>query len=239
MYFNSRPREGGDPRNRGIPYPDQISIRAPARGATCAVSCPVGASYFNSRPREGGDWDLLERIHRTGQFQFAPPRGGRPPVPPIISPPAYFNSRPREGGDILQGCQGRIRHYFNSRPREGGDIHDRTAVADLTISIRAPARGGDWDLLERIHRTGQFQFAPPRGGRQHIGTLDAGDIGISIRAPARGATAIEEVEIARLDFNSRPREGGDLHLSNARRNVTDFNSRPREGGDLQVRSLGV
>ena len=103
--FNSRPREGGDPCfpcSRVAPFPFQF---APPRGGR-----PPGAGYrrhgihFNSRPREGGDVVshdgsrvLLISIRApargaTGltigmmammKFQFAPPRGGRPPGKPV------------------------------------------------------------------------------------------------------------------------------------------------------------
>ena len=78
IYFNSRPREGGDGRGRhrrvsgrrisihapakGATYNAEkknylrtISIHAPAKGATMLwFACPFPCN-FNSRPREGGD----------------------------------------------------------------------------------------------------------------------------------------------------------------------------------------
>ena len=85
-YFNSRPREGGDQVYYNWRSGKEISIRAPARGATpecycvedfCTISIRApargatpdkrrqnpGDEYFNSRPREGGDGDILYEYH--------------------------------------------------------------------------------------------------------------------------------------------------------------------------------
>ena len=76
-YFNSRPREGGDGLALGVCHFVNISIHAPAKGATRQIGFHGTGGYFNSRPREGGDKMSLQRLLKT----------------------LYFNSRPREGGD--------------------------------------------------------------------------------------------------------------------------------------------
>ena len=53
--FNSRPREGGDHELVVIGNIHDISIHAPAKGATLRVEVVDVFGYFNSRPREGGD----------------------------------------------------------------------------------------------------------------------------------------------------------------------------------------
>ena len=121
IYFNSRPRVGGDRRRWFTGDRSGISIHAPVWGATeqgkymwsrtrfqfppprggrLNPSCrnAVGI-YFNSRPRVGGDG------------------GNSPPVHPQIN----FNSRPRVGGDGILISRSARRSYFNSRPRVGGD----------------------------------------------------------------------------------------------------------------------
>ena len=126
-------------------------------------------------------------------FQFPPPRRGRQPATTTSGVLRYFNSRPREGGDDLRDV---IRvcalQNFNSRPREGGDMAWMTARIGYRISIPAPAKGAT------IHRNPHhvqaktvFQFPPPRRGRPSAHSLRHG--------PA-------------INFNSRPREGGDLQL---------------------------
>ena len=77
-----------------------VSIRAPARGATMrpgyARGCGCG---FNSRSREGSDTQSA-RFHNAGLwFQFALPRGERRRNASIFSWIACFNSRSREGSD--------------------------------------------------------------------------------------------------------------------------------------------
>ena len=185
--FNSRPREGGDQAHPGARQDQQISIRAPARGATALVCWHPARGYFNSRPREGGD--AQHGPHRPGrgisirapargattastafsslvEFQFAPPRGGR------------------RGGKLDEE---RYKKDFNSRPREGGDQQLPTGEHLRGISIRAPARGATSNA-----------------------TLNGINGIISIRAPARGATAAPAPSRPTPNFNSRPREGGDL-----------------------------
>ncbi len=87
--FNPRPRAGGDRSLKPCNSPAEVSIHAPARGATTLLARP---------------WFLL-RVRRmpcqcyAGTFQSTPPRGGRSSVP------SGFNPRPRAGGDIRMPCQ--------------------------------------------------------------------------------------------------------------------------------------
>ena len=209
-YFNSRPREGGDNTDLVSKQTLQISIRAPARGAT-----------------RSGNNNLDFRL-----FQFAPPRGGRQSV---LSAPVelrHFNSRPREGGDKKSKIPSRSPMYFNSRPREGGDKLTKEVTNTDEISIRAPARGATPRGCV-LAQSRLFQFAPPRGGRLPHRSVRC-HRGISIRAPARGATSLlATVVLLPIHFNSRPREGGDEVTQCINLSVSYFNSRPREGGDLK------
>ena len=55
-YFNPRPRAGGDPESEQQLWALDISIPAPAQGATSRVySRSITSAYFNPRPRAGGD----------------------------------------------------------------------------------------------------------------------------------------------------------------------------------------
>ena len=54
---------------------------------------------------------------------------------------------------------------------------------------------------------------------------------ISIHAPAWGATNIKRDNITKINFNSRPRVGGDGSMPKASQKDLYFNSRPRVGGD--------
>ena len=98
--FNSRSREGSDIRSaRVLISPSDVSIHAPARGATAVdetlnadstfqFTLPRGerrlcderyhvATRFNSRSREGSDSSLLDEPRRPVGFQFTLPRGER------------------------------------------------------------------------------------------------------------------------------------------------------------------
>ena len=120
--FNPRPREGGD----GQPWPnddDDISIHAPARGATGRCSRLFALeNNFNPRPREGGDYGVAIGDKNKALFQSTPPRGGRLDKADAWLLVDDFNPRPREGGDN-RGYIAEVLHCdFNPRPREGGDI---------------------------------------------------------------------------------------------------------------------
>ena len=143
-YFNPRSREGSDhPRSNNHHRTFEISIHAPARGATdkreltdqvyrISIHAPAkGAtmfstsvsskdSYFNPRSREGSD-------PVSSSFPCSLP---------------YFNPRSREGSDqqrpeYLGGCK-----HFNPRSREGSDEkHHSDQRKRQKISIHAPAKG--------------------------------------------------------------------------------------------------
>ena len=119
--FNSRPREGGDNLAK-VDFFNRahISIHAPAKGATWILRIRrTEGGHFNSRPREGGDPCTTRAKSRLMQFQFTPPRRGRPGPADHSHAGAHFNSRPREGGDAFRNCN----------------------VAVKRISIHAPAKG--------------------------------------------------------------------------------------------------
>ncbi len=75
--FNPRPRVGGDRVLIAIGRLCEVSIHAPAWGATSSTSREV--------PSDG--------------FQSTPPRGGRPSGPATCASGTSFNPRPRVGGD--------------------------------------------------------------------------------------------------------------------------------------------
>jgi len=83
----------------------RVSIHAPAQGAThCVPERWVLRHCFNPRPRAGGDW-------RTGVM------GSRMRL--------CFNPRPRAGGDHRRVRSIRCPISFNPRPRAGGDLKGR------------------------------------------------------------------------------------------------------------------
>ncbi len=209
MYFNPRPRAGGDAA---------VSVRFP------------GGGYFNPRPRAGGDlspdWYLIPLLH----FNPRPRAGGDGCWYGELENMRYFNPRPRAGGDRGPGrhrqggpisipapaqgatpalsvspkCllfqsppprRGRLyaRHKqvsfidFNPRPRAGGDEAEVTALRGKIISIPAPAQGATRSVKPSIVPQA-FQSPPPRRGRPKYCPMVHLRNRISIPAPAQGAT---------------------------------------------------
>ncbi len=210
--FNPRPRVGGDRRVCGEARAGDVSIHAPAWGATASFG-----------PRS------LSR----SLFQSTPPRGGRPSRSvPARSAAARFNPRPRVGGDLRHRPSavralvsihapawgatleppelGEWLNCFNPRPRVGGDRSAPEFVdGDLTVSIHAPAWGATPSIVIWLLALLPFQSTPPRGGRHH--------------RRGRGGSRSR-------GFNPRPRVGGDTLHTYASGHPSRFQSTPPRGG---------
>ena len=79
--FNPRPRTGGDEDSADLARRVNVSIRAPARGATRPSAELSGAqSGFNPRPRTGGDQELPLLEARDTVSIRAPARGATSPA---------------------------------------------------------------------------------------------------------------------------------------------------------------
>ena len=214
--FNSRAREGRDPRCRIRRWPlarfnsraregrDSglvvdgvaslaVSIHAPARGATLLLGRGKHDLFcFNSRAREGRDTaQIVYGSTDTNVSIHAPARGAT--------------------CDISSGCY--AAYCFNSRAREGRDPRQMQALMELDVSIHAPARGAttakeearpkngfnsraregrDYASMGRGPRGPVFQFTRPRGARQLVEYVVNANHCVSIHAPARGATKTKE-----------------------------------------------
>ena len=119
-YFNLHSHEGSDDDFPGLLIDTDISIRAPARGATLrSNSLVLPRSYFNPRSREGSDTVLLA----------------------MSDPRSNFNPRSREGSDqIIHILSGSI-HISIHAPARGATRIDLVGIVNADISIHAPARG--------------------------------------------------------------------------------------------------
>ena len=131
IYFNSRPCERGDalqscffpclwlfqftPLREGRPdcpqgedQAEEISIHAPARGATFRVKDEPKPIGFQFTPlREGRPLREVHRLPYQSKFQFTPLREGRQDPEHRETGNLYFNSRPCERGDCETGGKGR------------------------------------------------------------------------------------------------------------------------------------
>ena len=209
--FQSAPPHGGRRYTLVInSFRSDVSIRAPARGATrSAPRLRASIQRFNPRPRTGGDRTIRAITTISNGFQSAPPHGGRRTCWTIGPTADCFNPRPRTGGDIgLMHTTARC-WCFNPRPRTGGDAVDRKLPHVVGVSIRAPARGATLSVADVALAIQQFQSAPPHGGRPWISPISVG-----LRR-----------------FNPRPRTGGDRFPFPSLRAASCFNPRPRTGGD--------
>ncbi len=186
--FNPRPREGGDqvclpwcsspvlfqstPPRGGRPEPgvccspwEDVSIHAPARGAT----------------RPGRLLNLGTR------FQSTPPRGGRRSTCRGRLSPPCFNPRPREGGDLTETCMFAAKLVSIHAPARGATPHTKFTSARKAFQS-TPPRGGRPPRDCALHRpSGRFNPRPREGGDIPKMWPDA-QFKVSIHAPARGAT---------------------------------------------------
>ena len=193
---------------------DQVSIHAPARGATwAAASVHDHARGFNPRPRAGGDCLRLLRWRGVASFQSTPPRGGRPqlgrpgcaePLVSIHAPArgatqglpgigqrfAGFNPRPRAGGDAAEPHAVQAATWsFNPRPRAGGDAVPRMLARPARrVSIHAPARGATHCPAGAPKRPVRVSIHAPARGATSRRPEPTGEVAVSIHAPAWGAT---------------------------------------------------
>src|SRR5690606_12861898 len=121
----------------------EVSIRAPARGATeevVVVSCD--RQGFNPRPCARGDRNGLGRRGARAVSIRAPARGATPVPRPDLERRAAFQSAPLREGRRSRRSSGTLTPQFQSAPlREGRHRTERAELVLLAVSIRAPARG--------------------------------------------------------------------------------------------------
>ena len=142
--FNSRARVGRDRLRLRVRRPAEVSIHAPAWGATTATrTAGCTTTCFNSRARVGRDGVEGGDEHRSW-FQFTRPRGARRPSPIDSFRDNGFNSRARVGRDVEVSHKQPPFVRFNSRARVGRD----------------PVR------TSRPLPVPRFQFTRPRGARR-------------------------------------------------------------------------
>ena len=167
-YFNPRSREGSDYLAAVFVIKNDISIHAPAKGATALLSA-ITSNYrfqstlprrerriwkscirswsrdFNPRSREGSDGNSGTTYFCCNLFQSTLPRRERPITFSAFLDGEYFNPRSREGSDYLVGL------LYNPL---------------ILISIHAPAKGATDTRQYKFVRFKKFQSTLPRRERQ-------------------------------------------------------------------------
>ena len=77
--FNPRSREGSDPDDPDKDKDGEISIHAPAKGATAVLCTQTDCHFhFNPRSREGSDYATPRLYSYINRFQSTLPRRERP-----------------------------------------------------------------------------------------------------------------------------------------------------------------
>ena len=189
-------------------------------------------------------------------FQSTPPRGGATLTAYVLLRSNVFQSTPPRGGATVHSRDRRLFHTcFNPRPRVGGRrAHHNTTYNHSSVSIHAPAWGGDPDIPVyaapdtnvSIHAPawggdgasgmvyvveGLFQSTPPRGGATLAIERVLGEQEVSIHAPAWGGDHWRRWKRYHSPrFNPRPRVGGRPHSSICCGNLFWFQSTPPRGG---------
>ena len=128
--FNPRSRKGSDCVGRTKMTDMNISIHAPAKGATVVKpALPELVGNFNPRSREGSDYLLSFRHLSQSPFQSTLPRRERRCMQTPEQEPMNFNPRSREGSDKALKTLMLKHANFNPRSREGSDVFRVSSVA--------------------------------------------------------------------------------------------------------------
>ena len=159
-------------RGATITLPDElvieaVSIHAPARGATKAARIRTRLRRsFNPRTRTGCDMSNRKCQKSRQLFQSTHPHGVRRRIAGFLH--------------ILQGVS-------IHAPARGATRVNALRVFNFEVSIHAPARGATGNFYEGIDNIFVSIHAPARGATQRLIDAYSKKI-VSIHAPARGAT---------------------------------------------------
>ena len=251
--FNPRSREGSDNGKEVYSEKYQISIHAPAKGATVPGSDKRSiALNFNPRSREGSDYQAIEERLKEMDFNPRSREGSDLVIAVLELTLTDFNPRSREGSDNAAGVLNTTARISIHAPAKGATEHRGVKVPVNAISIHAPAKGatteadiiGGYDAIS-IHapakgatmRSGEMKFwymisihAPAKGATRVTELVNI-RIDISIHAPAKGATSGQCKRHLKATFQSTlPRRERRRHRWNGI-SFRNFNPRSREGSD--------
>jgi len=188
MFQSTPPRGGRLVRRNPQPRHVDVSIHAPARGATP---------------------DDLREIAHDAVSIHAPARGATMVGLIALPPPLCFNPRPRAGGDGPMTELAPFVIRFNPRPRAGGDTRNADGSRPRRpVSIHAPARGATLATQMGVDLAGLFQSTPPRGGRPRASAIRRSRRSFNPRPRAGGDHSSQTSMHTPTRFQSTPPRGG-------------------------------
>ena len=126
-------------------YPE-VSIHAPARGATQALAQPVAAQLVSIHaPARGATWSDSINTNTIKVSIHAPARGATHLGLLLVMPGFRFNPRAREGRDVglPDPCMPPA-EFQSTRPRGARPAPARWPCHRARVSIHAPARGATY-----------------------------------------------------------------------------------------------
>ncbi len=163
--FNPRPRVGGDNISLRFGLCNQVSIHAPAWGATSTLRTWPGRSAFQSTPPRGGRLGHAgSRAYRRSVSIHAPAWGATALVERFSAARHCFNPRPRVGGDGSGAVLHAAAVGFNPRPRVGGDYNGNLVPTSVTGFNPRPRVGGDTCTSASTVTMAGFNPRPRVGG---------------------------------------------------------------------------
>ena len=189
LSFNPRARAGRDRPLGPEAHRRQVSIHAPARGATKQMrQVPKQADVSIHAPARGATLADDAKKQDKSVSIHAPARGA-----------------------TRQGEQRQIDLPVSIHaPARGATFVRRAFAPAALVSIHAPARGATWPSGLPMTRPVRFQSTRPRGARLRKEDHQCRRMTVSIHAPARGATIRQFFSVRmRPCFNPRARAGRD------------------------------
>ena len=239
LSFNPRTRTGCDGSCLGHQPGEQVSIHAPARGATPPRRARRAArGSFNPRTRTGCDSIGAPSAYLMHEFQSTHPHGVRPRLRRYRGRVLCFNPRTRTGCDgrgRARRCQ--LAPVSIHAPARGATRLRHPLGEPYAVSIHAPARGATARLLGLADGTRSFNPRTRTG-------CDEPTRARAVELAEFQSTHPHGVRLAWLQFrppcpcfNPRTRTGCD-HKEFRRALVEScFNPRTRTGCDLLGASI--
>ena len=152
LFQSTPPRGGRRPRQSMQKSKNDISIHAPARGATPRASRgTIRPQNFNPRPRAGGDAASGKTV-RVRRISIHAPARGATRVSDTTEASKTFQSTPPRGGRPERVSEKDEPQEFQSTPPRGGRLFDCQQIIDAIIFQSTPPRGGRHGFGKEIGR---------------------------------------------------------------------------------------